>query len=89
MIKKLTADFKNDSDRANAETSLLARALNLKSHSLQEVILKGRRFRRFLNPKLFIFPKDTFKVPIFIAIEREIVNISDLKLKSSIPSVGI
>lgn len=76
LIKKITADFQNDPDQAKTELSLLAGALNLKKYLLQSATLGERRLRCFIDPKKFLFPKDKFEIPIFLAIEKEMVDIS-------------
>ncbi len=62
---------------AKTEVTLLANGLNLNKQLLRESIFKGKCFRCFLEPDRFIFPKDKIEIPIFLAIEKEMVNISE------------
>ncbi len=77
LIKKIVTDFQNNPAQAKFEISLLTGATNLKSNLLCEAIFRNKRFHHFLNPNKFIFPKDKLEIPIFLAIEKEIIDISE------------
>lgn len=87
LKRKLLADHQNNPNLAKTEITLLANGLNLNKELLRESIFKDKCFRRFLEPDRFLFPKDKIEILIFLAIEREIINISEKGLIESLLEV--
>ncbi len=87
LKRKLLADHQNNPNLGKAEIILLANVLNLNKELLRESIFKDKCFRRFLEPDRFLFPKDKIEILIFLAIEREIINISEKGLIESLLEV--
>ncbi len=77
LAKILGAKYEKNRDEALKEIYLLANALNLRKKLLFEVIVKGRCFHQTICPKYFTFPKDNSEIPIFLAVEKEMIEITD------------
>ena len=87
LAKTLEAKYEENRDDALKEITLLANALNLRKQPLLDAIIKGRCLRRTISPKFFIHPKDASEIPIFLAIEQEMVEITDNKFMEDLLEV--
>lgn len=54
---------------------------------MSEVINKGRRFRKIIYANFFIHPKDVLEIPIFLAIEKEVIEIMEKKFMENLLEV--
>jgi len=77
LTKILVARYDKNQSETLKEIFLLAKALNLKQDLLFEIIIKGRYLRRTICSKYFTCPKDNSEIPIFLAVEKEMIEITD------------
>lgn len=77
LAKMLQVKYEDDRLVALKEITLLANALNFKKQSLREAVIKGKCFRQSLNSKCFVHQKDGVEIPIFLTIEKEMIEIAE------------